>query len=344
MLNRILFIGSIGCCLLVSGCFESKIDRLRLDILAERLTLLEEWQAEVNENIRTLQVLVEAQKENVSIVSVTAVVEGYVVLLSDRRVLRIRNGEKGESGAAATVLLPIVSVRDSSDGHVYWTVNGELLRDAEGKEVRADGERGDKGDKGEQGEVGVDGIVPQVRINMETDSWEISVDEGHSWEPTGVKASGPQGETGDTGTEGSIGQQGPQGAWGEAVFAKDGVDVKEDYVEFILADGRETKIRIPKYREGSLVFPGGTIVRMPVGIQKNIPFTLSGGADFLVVEAAGDNGWLAEVVRNSENTWSGEIILTAPAEVGQGTVLVLLTDGRGGCWTYRLEVESYLIE
>ena len=41
---------------------------------------------------------------------------------------------------------------------------------------------------GEKGEAGTDGITPQLRINSETKYWEVSYDNGISWNSLGVKA------------------------------------------------------------------------------------------------------------------------------------------------------------
>ena len=39
-----------------------------------------------------------------------------------------------------------------------------------------------------QGDKGADAIAPQVRINADTNEWEISTDGGKTWNSTGVKA------------------------------------------------------------------------------------------------------------------------------------------------------------
>ena len=85
-----------------------------------------------------------------------------------------------------------------------------------------------------QGSAGTDAIAPRVRINTDTNLWEISTDGGKTWTSTGVKATGDKGNTG---------AQGPQG---DAIFAKDGIDYTSDpdNVIFTLADG--TKVTLPR--------------------------------------------------------------------------------------------------
>ncbi len=66
-----------------------------------------------------------------------------------------------------------------------------------------------------RGENGEDGITPQVRINEETDFWEISYDNGTTWTSLNVKAAGAQGEKGDKGDQGEQGIQGEKGDKGD---------------------------------------------------------------------------------------------------------------------------------
>lgn len=58
---------------------------------------------------------------------------------------------------------------------------------------------GKKGDKGEKGEKGDNGITPKIRINEVTNFWEVSYDNGLTWNSLGVKATsdsiGPKGES-----------------------------------------------------------------------------------------------------------------------------------------------------
>ncbi|MBQ4092081.1 MAG: S-layer homology domain-containing protein [Firmicutes bacterium] len=52
------------------------------------------------------------------------------------------------------------------------------------------------------GADGKDGITPQLRINIETNEWEVSLDNGETWSSTGVKATGAKGDKGDKGDPG----------------------------------------------------------------------------------------------------------------------------------------------
>lgn len=179
-----------------AGCEQDAIDELRKDIKeqADRLAVVEVWLIQTNNNIAVLQELINAKQQGKTIANVVATPEGYKIKLSDGTELVIRHGAKGETG---NVVVPVFGVRDSSDGNYYWTLDGVLLKDANGKAVRANGESsGDKGDKGEPG------ITPLVQINRVTNEWEISQDGGVHWVSTHVKATGSQGDKGDTGEAG----------------------------------------------------------------------------------------------------------------------------------------------
>lgn len=219
-----------ACMFGLSSCGDDYDDsELRGDIenLEGRITALEEWQKSVNTDIRSLQSLVEALEDKDYVTAVTPLEDGtgYVISFLKSGNVTIKHGEKGEDGTT-----PVISVKQDSDGKHYWTVNGEWLLD-NGNKMPVTGEKGDKGDKGDKG---ADSIAPQVRINKDTNLWEISTDGGKTWTSTGIKATGDKGNTG---------AQGPQG---DAIFAKDGIDYTSDLdnVIFTLADG--TKITLPR--------------------------------------------------------------------------------------------------
>ena len=225
-----------ACMFGLSSCGDDYDDsELRGDIenLEDRITALEEWQKSVNTDIRSLQSLVAALEDKDYVTAVTPLEDGtgYVISFLKSGNVTIKHGERGEQGEnGEDGTTPVISVKQDSDGKHYWTVNGEWLLD-NGNKMPVTGEKGDKGDKGDKG---ADAIAPQVRINTDTNLWEISTDGGKTWTSTGVKATGDKGNTG---------AQGPQG---DAIFAKDGIDYTSDLdnVIFTLVDG--TKITLPR--------------------------------------------------------------------------------------------------
>ena len=146
---------------------------------------------------------------------VTSVMEtsaGCTIILDQEFVLQIRNGEKGEDGRSVGIVTPSVSVYDSLDGHMYWTIGGILVKNDQGECIRVDGESGEQGGIGEQGEMG---MTPQLRIQEQTNEWEVSWDGGVTWSGLGMKATGPKGEQGEQGERGEQGEQGVQGPKGD---------------------------------------------------------------------------------------------------------------------------------
>lgn len=168
-------------------------------------------------------------------------------------------GEKGDKGDTGT---------DGSDGLTpYIGDNGNWWIGTTDMDVKAQGDKGDTGTDGSvgltpyigdngnwwigttdtgvkaQGDKGADAIAPQVRINTDTNEWEISTDNGTTWTSTGVKATGDKGDTGATGA---------QGEKGDSMFSS--IDnSNENYVELTLAD-KTTKIKLPKHAAFSIAF------------------------------------------------------------------------------------------
>lgn len=226
-----------ACMFGLSSCGDDYDDsELRGDIenLEDRITALEEWQKSVNTDIRSLQSLVAALENKDYVTAVTPLEDGtgYVISFLKSGNVTIKHGERGEQGEKGEDgTTPVISVKPDTDGKYYWTVNGEWLLD-NGNKMPVTGEKGDKGDKGDK--------APQVRINTDTNEWEISTDGGTTWASTGVKATGNKGNTG------------AQGEKGDSMFSS--IDnSNEAYVELTLADG-VTKIKLPKYAAFSIAF------------------------------------------------------------------------------------------
>ena len=78
---------------------------------------------------------------------------------------------------------------------------------------------------------GKDGVTPQLRINKDTNFWEVSYDEGATWVSMEVKATGADGKDGVDGTNGKDGADGKDGIDGkdgkDGINGKDGVNGKD---------------------------------------------------------------------------------------------------------------------
>lgn len=306
--------------LTISGSCSDNQDSDRLwqyvNKLADRIAALEAWQEQVNKDLAALQGVIDASVNHKTIDQVSDIGEGYRIGFSDGTAITIRHGSKGEQGKDGKdgeVIIPNISVRDSSDGNVYWTIDGQLLFDSSGQPVCANGQAGKDGENG---------ITPQIRIDKKTNIWEISLDNGVLWTSLEIRA------TGDTGEP---------GVPGDAIFAREGVILTDETVEFILAD-KTTRFFIPRIQNWALVFPEGNIYLYMSGDKKQIPFRLKGtDRNKSSIYAAVNGGWKATTIMTGDST--GLIDLLPPATFGTADILIFLSNGKGSTWTYSLTVK-----
>ena len=190
------------------GCGQYDDSELKSDIndLKSRMAALEQQCKNMNENLTSLQAIVDAIQKQDGIVSVTELPEGkgYSVLFTSGNVIYLYNGTDGTGSST-----PKISVRKDSDGMYYWTVDAEWLM-VDGKKVRA------------SATDGKDAVTPQFKI--EDGFWHVSYDGGTSWSKLG-KATGDDGKA------------------GEGFFK--GVTVENGYMILVMNDSEQTTLRIP---------------------------------------------------------------------------------------------------
>lgn len=202
------------------GCGQYDDSELKSDIndLKSRMAALEQQCKNMNENLTSLQAIVDAIQKQDGIVSVTDLPDGqgYSVKFVSGKVIYLYNGKNGTDGVT-----PKISVREDSDGIYYWTVDGDWLI-VDGKKVRAVGLDGKDGQSGNDGK---DAVTPQLKI---VDGfWYISYDNGNSWNKLG-KATGENGKDGQD---------------GDGFFKS--VTVEDGYAVFVMNDSEQTTLRIP---------------------------------------------------------------------------------------------------
>ena len=202
------------------GCGQYDDSELKSDIndLKSRMAALEKQCKNMNENLTSLQAIVDAIQKQDGIVSVTDLPDGqgYSVKFVSGKVIYLYNGKNGTDGVT-----PKISVRKDSDGIYYWTVDGDWLM-VDGKKVRAVGLDGKDGQSGNDGK---DAVTPQLKI--ENGFWYISYDNGNSWNKLG-KATGENGKDGQD---------------GDGFFKS--VTVEDGYAVFVMNDSEQTTLRIP---------------------------------------------------------------------------------------------------
>ena len=323
------------CGLLLFGCSDKYDDSaLRNDLndLENRVAKLEELCKQMNTNISSLQKIVDALQDNLSISKVEQISDGYIIYFSDGSTATIKNGK--DSGT-----IPIIGVKQDTDGIYYWTLDGEWLTDEKGNKVKAqgtdgkDGVDGEDGNDGANGEDGVDGtngkdgITPQLKI--ENGRWMLSMDNGKTWTDIG-QATGADGKDGKDGKDGEDGADGTDGE--DGVDGKDGTNgifksVREDddNVYFTLED--DSVITIPKSDNSkfAIAFDTTDIAILNGGESKTISYTITDATENTVVKAIAQDGWKAKV--NATSADKGTITITAPNPIVESEILVFANDG-----------------
>lgn len=316
------------CCLslgLLGSCKYDDSDLVeRVDNLEGRLAKLEEQCKQINANINSLQIIVNALKEANHITSISNLVEngveiGYKIEFAKRDPIHIYHGKAGADGARGEDgYTPLMGVKKDKDGIYYWTLDGNWLTDNDGNKVRAqgldgkDGYNGKDGKDGEDGKDGKDGkdgyngsdgkdgkdgyngkngVTPKLRIK--DGNWEVSYNNGVSWETLG-SATG-----------------------GVVPCPIKSVEVKGRYVLFTLNSGDE--IKIPLYNAITIKFEETTI-GMGASSQIDLLYTLTGG-DNVKVSAIGEG------VRTSVDESAKKLTITTDVNFTGGKVLVHATDG-----------------
>lgn len=295
----------------------------------ERITALENWQKTINENIAALQALV---NENDYITDVTPIVEngettGYIISFFKQGSITIYNGTKGDKGETGDT--PSIGVTKQEDGKYYWTLNGELLKDAEGNPICAsgqDGEDGEDGSDGSNGSSGTSAPTPQIKLGKDLSISQdqygstindedvcLSVDGGKTW----VKISG-------TGSDN--------------IFASAPVD-NGAFWTFPLSNG--TEINVPKYIHLLLY----SVIGNEEKLISNAELKVNEGQEFSILCRPADGCKWSYQVRDSKNNWEitkTEDGLNIKAE-SEGTSIILLftlTTPDNQAYFYQVTVET----
>lgn len=141
----------------------------RIDDLENRVTELEETIAALNQDIAGVQTLVNALQNNVYVSKIVEGESGYEIYFTNGDKIVIadgKDGEAGKDGVTVTVML------DETDGQYYWAIteNGTTsFIEVDGMRLPVKGEKGN---------------TPLMRVTMEgeTGYWEVSYDNGETWE------------------------------------------------------------------------------------------------------------------------------------------------------------------
>lgn len=307
LLAAVVWMGSCG------DDYDDSALRGRVDGLEDRIEQLEELCQRMNTNISSLQTLVEALQQNDYVTGVVPVMQGgetvgYTISFTKSEPVTIYHGEKGDKGdkgdtgatgdtGAAGVAgndghTPVMGVEEV-DGVYYWTVDGEPLTDDDGNRIPA------------SARDEISDMTPQFRI--ESGYWEISYDNGKSWQRLGQA-------TGDKGDPGLPG--------GDSIFRE--VTQDDTRVYFTLADG--SQIVLPKLSALAIEFSEGTSLNFDLDETKTVHYTITGGSEHYVVkvEMLNDDG--GYTLRTIPSDMSGLIYISAAIPT-VNQVIVSVSDG-----------------
>ena len=134
------------------SCYDDSELRERMENAEQRLEALEELCNTLNSNILSLQSIVDAMQNGITILNIEETENGYIIYFSD--------GSKIQIDTSFEQPVPQIGVKEY-EGKYYWTVDGEWLTDDNGEKILAEA------------------AVPEFKI--EDDFWYVSYDDGVNW-------------------------------------------------------------------------------------------------------------------------------------------------------------------
>ena len=288
--------------LLLTSCEDLSV---KVDDLESRIDQLEEICNNINNDIASLNRLVEAINTNNYITSVEPITKdgeviGYTIHFMKGDPIQIYHGKDGTDGK-----VPPISVMKDSDGNYYWALNGEFLLDDSGNKIPA------------TGNVGTDSVSPKLKL--ENDWWYISYDDGATWTYLGTASWIPS----------------------NSIFSD--LEEVDGTVIFTLVDGRQ--IAVPVYHpiDVTLFDKNGNaldeteIFYIPVKSVGIVNYELSGTLSDAAVTVSTSGYYKVAVAHDPKNN-NGTVSIEAPqTDVGIGTVNLIIYDN-GYMFTKKITV------
>lgn len=234
------------CCGMTTSCFDDSEINGRLDNLEQRVSDLEE---SLTGQIDALKQLVDGRTAITSwkLDEETGI---YEFVLSDGKTVSLAKGVDAAS---------FIGVAQDESGAYYWTLGGEPLLNAANEKIYLESK-----------------VSPSVRVNPDTNEWEISPDGGKTYLQTGLKA-------------------------GNSAYLITSVAEDDSYVYFTLSDG--SQIQVKKEVDSSIAMLAGKQY-FTAGQTKTINLQLEGVKKTAVFSKP--DGWKASVAAET-------LSVTAPA-------------------------------
>lgn len=256
-------------------------DDLRDDVdnLKGRVESLEAQINLLNDNMTAIKRLLEGGQ---TITEITQTNGTYTLKLSGGETVTLTQGSAGE------IKYPEISVNDEGQ----WVVNGEVLTQ-NGVPVQAVGTPGN------------DGITPKFRLTDDGSYWQVSYDNGTSWQDV-LDESGNKVSAVNNGSSG--------GSSTDTFFESAGIDESGDFF-FIQLKGQTESISIPIVKDLLC-----EIIEPAEGMNKGYWEIGTGATATTTVKVKGDNiivtapaGWVATISEPDTETNEATLSITAPA-------------------------------
>ena len=308
-MKKYIVAGILAAALVAGGC--GKFVRDELITMQNEIDLLYHQVEQMNQGLVTLRGIVSEMAAKGYIVDVQEIDDpergGYTLVFrtvnldadgkissEDTYSINLLSGVDGKNGEDAQPF--VVSVKqDEEDGRWYWysVQDGDWLRSADGNRFLVDG---------------TDGKTPQLKVVE--GFWQISWDNGETWEPTEWKAKGED---------------------AYEVFTK--AEVFEDRVELTLAaDG--SVLVLPRYLpvDFTLTLEGQDLdapVLIAPGETLSIQYVLTGTGAESALLVAGTDGRFKTALR-VESATEGTVEVTCPETFPEGGYIhITVNDGNG---------------
>ncbi len=170
ILNKAMLLVATTATILLLSCgkdFKDDIDKLngQYTTIDQRVSTLETQVNTMNTQLTQLSVLATAVESGFYITQVKTIADGYELTLSNGHIIILQNGPDNR-----LTPMPAISMTEI-DGFFYWTLNGLLLTDENGKPIRSTGK------------------APIVRYDFTKFVWMVSIDGGVTFQNIDIMAS-----------------------------------------------------------------------------------------------------------------------------------------------------------
>lgn len=272
-----------------------------------RVESLEQTVAKCNEDIASIQTIVDALNKGKVITKMEQLEDGYKLTFSDNTSITLKNGTNGTDA-------PIIGVKADEDGVYYWTQTIEdvtdWILDDVGNKIPV------------TGSDGATGVTPILGVDSEG-YWTVDTGNG----PTNILD-----------VDGNRIKASPESE--EALFTN--ISQNDSSVTLTLANG--TTITLPKESPLSIAFAEGDNQAIEAGKTKEFALT-SVNLDYCkMIEIT--EGWSAELSYTQVKAIADvKITITAPATI-TGTnrnceIYILASDEAGNCKISKLHITSF---